>query len=139
MKTFTVTVKWEVSKDYEVEAENAEEARAKIQKLVDDGEVCVWTDGFEAGENVKVESENTVFKVFHVTNIDWDTSDYDDDDYDPASPNIPDLPSEIEDMDVRLDPDEADNEDYIEEAISDWLSDVYGVCVNSFSYEEVKE
>ena len=134
MKTFTVTVNWEVSKDYEVEANNSEEARAKIQKMVDEGEVCVWTDGFEATDNVEVEAEKTVFKVVNVTNIDWDTSDYDDDNYDPES-----LPSEVSDVDLRLDPDEADNEDYIEEAISDWLSDVYGFCVNSFSYEEVKD
>ena len=136
MKTFKVKVNWVVSKEYEVEAESAEAAKEAIQKRIDDGDVCVWTDGFEATDDVTVSTDSTVIKYFNVANIDWDTSDYDDDAYDPASPNIPDLPSSVYDMGVRLDPDFADDDEYVKDAISDWLLDVYGFCVNGFSYEE---
>lgn len=51
---FTVDVHWDVAKSYEVEAESREEAQKIIQEKVDAGEICVWTDGFEAMDDVEV-------------------------------------------------------------------------------------
>lgn len=51
---FEVTVNWVVAKTYEVEAESREEAQKKIQAMVDRGDVCVWSDGFEATDDVAV-------------------------------------------------------------------------------------
>ena len=65
--------------------------------------------------------------TFHVHSITWDTTDYDDDSYDPASPNIPDLPSECE-----IECDSADD-------IADALSDKYGFCVEEYDYEDCLE
>lgn len=54
---FSVAVYWTVQRSYEVEAESKEEAQRKIQEKVDKGEVSVWTDGFEAGDDVTVETQ----------------------------------------------------------------------------------
>ena len=51
---FEVTVSWTVAKTYEVKAESREEAQKKIQAMVDRGDVCVWSDGFEATDDVAV-------------------------------------------------------------------------------------
>ena len=51
---FVVDVHWDVARGYEVEAESREEAQKIIQDKVDAGEICVWTDGFEATEDVEV-------------------------------------------------------------------------------------
>ena len=51
---FLVQVTWEVGKEYEVEASSRQEAKKSIQDLIDQGEVCVWTDGYEAGDKVTV-------------------------------------------------------------------------------------
>ena len=51
---FEVTVSWVVAKTYEVEATNRMEAQKKIQAMVDRGDVCVWSDGFEATDDVAV-------------------------------------------------------------------------------------
>ncbi len=51
---FAVDVHWDVAKSYEVEAESREEAQKIIQEKVDAGEICVWTDGFEAMDDVEV-------------------------------------------------------------------------------------
>lgn len=53
-RTFIVDVNWKVAGTYEIEAKDAEEAKAIVQKMVDDGEVCVWTDNFEATDDVEV-------------------------------------------------------------------------------------
>ena len=50
-KMFTVRHEWVVSKDYEVEAETKEEAIHTVRSMVDSGEVCVWTDGYETTDN----------------------------------------------------------------------------------------
>ncbi len=47
----TVRVDWTVRKDFEVEAESKEEALDKVIKKIKAGEVCVWTDGFEATDD----------------------------------------------------------------------------------------
>ena len=47
----TVRVDWTVSKDFEVEAESKDAAISEIRKKIDSGEVCVWTDGFEATDD----------------------------------------------------------------------------------------
>lgn len=49
-RTFVVDVHWDVHKSYEVKAKSKAAAQKQIDDLVDSGEVCVWTDGFEAGE-----------------------------------------------------------------------------------------
>ena len=53
--TYTVRVNWVVGKDYEVKAKDADEAYEKVEKMVNNGEVCVWTDGFETGDDVQRE------------------------------------------------------------------------------------
>lgn len=55
-KVFEVRVTWPVGKTYRVPADSEEEAMAKMKAKVDAGEVCVWTDGFEADNNVTVEA-----------------------------------------------------------------------------------
>lgn len=51
---FAVDVHWDVARSYEVEAESADEAQKIIQAKVDAGEICVWTDGFEATDDCEV-------------------------------------------------------------------------------------
>ena len=51
---FMVDVHWDVARTYEVEAESADEAQKIIQAKVDAGDVCVWTDGFEATDDCEV-------------------------------------------------------------------------------------
>ena len=55
-KVFEVRVTWPVGKTYQVSAESKEEAVKRMKQKVDAGEVCVWTDGFEAEDNVTVEA-----------------------------------------------------------------------------------
>lgn len=50
-KMFTVRHDWVVRKDYEVEAETEEDAVRAMREKVESGEVCVWTDGYQATEN----------------------------------------------------------------------------------------
>lgn len=50
-----VRVTWPVSRTYRVWAKSPEDAAAEIRARVDAGEVCVWTDHFEAGDDVAVE------------------------------------------------------------------------------------
>ena len=54
-KVFEVRVTWPVGKTYRVPADSEEEAVAKMKAKVEAGEVCVWTDHFEAGDDVAVE------------------------------------------------------------------------------------
>ena len=49
--SITVRVDWTVRKDFEVEAKSKEEALQKVRDKIDRGEVCVWTDGFEATDD----------------------------------------------------------------------------------------
>ena len=55
-KVFEVRVTWPVGKTYRVPADSKEEAVKRMKQKVDAGEVCVWTDGFEADDNVTVEA-----------------------------------------------------------------------------------
>lgn len=55
-KVFEVRVTWPVGKTYQVPADSKEEAVERMRRKVDTGEVCVWTDGFEAEDNVTVEA-----------------------------------------------------------------------------------
>lgn len=93
----------------------------------------------------------------YCTNIDWDTSDYGDNG-DPCDANIPDLPKQYEiDEDTSLVKDtietleengvKQDSPDFMDRfieqirddeegssVISDYLSDMFGFCINSFQY-----
>ena len=51
---FAVDVHWVVARSYEVEATNRKEAQKIVQGMVDRGEVSVWSDGFEATDDVEV-------------------------------------------------------------------------------------
>ena len=51
---YSVKVTWAVEKEYTIEASNRAEAEKKVKDMIDRGEVCVWTDGFTAGDEVKV-------------------------------------------------------------------------------------
>lgn len=53
---FHVRVTWPVSRTYRVWAKSPEDAVAEIRARVGAGEVCVWTDRFEAGDDVAVEA-----------------------------------------------------------------------------------
>ena len=48
---YKVEVRWSVRRVYDIEAESEGDAVEKIRGLVDSGEVCVWTDGFEASDD----------------------------------------------------------------------------------------
>ena len=70
----------------------------------------------------------------YVSDIDWDTDGED----------IPDLPDEVEiPVDDIIDPRDIEEDDInvnmYEDDISDWLSDRYGWCVNTFFAELRKE
>jgi len=70
----------------------------------------------------------------NITDIEWDTSDWDEEEELASGVCVPDLPSEVEDVTIKVDR----NED-IDEAIGEWLADTYGYCTEGFSYEVVKE
>lgn len=59
-KTFAVDVHWDVAKVFEIEAETPEEAEAIMQKRINAGEVCVWTDGFETTDDTEVKVSGEV-------------------------------------------------------------------------------
>ena len=52
--TFVVDVFWTVARSYEVKAKSREEAAKIMQSRVDKGEICVWNSGFEATDDVKI-------------------------------------------------------------------------------------
>lgn len=54
MATFTVRHEWVVAKNYEIEANTVDEAVAKLRSKIDRGEVCIWTDGYEATDEEHV-------------------------------------------------------------------------------------
>jgi len=53
MKKYAVDVHWTVARTYEVTASSREEAEEQMLARIARGEVCVWTDGFEATEEVE--------------------------------------------------------------------------------------
>ena len=84
-------------------------------------------------EKEETDDHNPTPHRVNITDIDWDTSYWDSELTEgPHSANVPDLPTEIEDAEIEWDDETEDPE----EVIGDWLSDTYGFCVNSFSYEE---
>jgi len=54
-KTYAVDVHWDVARSFEIEATSREEAVQEMNARIDKGQVCVWTDGFEATEDVECE------------------------------------------------------------------------------------
>lgn len=56
MKEYDVEVSLPVFKTYRVKASDPETARAKVERIVNSGEVCVWTDGFytQAGTDYSI-------------------------------------------------------------------------------------
>jgi len=81
----------------------------------------------------KPEETKSEPRYFDFFNIDWDTSDWDEEEEIASGVCVPDLPEEVSHVKID-DPDWDPDEDG-----ADWLSDVYGYCVNSFEWEEVKE
>lgn len=67
--------------------------------------------------------------IYKLTEIDWDTDDFDETSAIEMGTDEPlwELPKEIDDVEFP--------EDVDDETIADWLSDTYGFCVNSFRYE----
>jgi len=61
-RTFVVDVHWDVAKSYEIEAASRKDAEKKMNKIISMGQVCVWTDGFEATDDVEVKCSGTVDK-----------------------------------------------------------------------------
>jgi hypothetical protein len=53
-QSFAVDVHWDVAKIIEVKATSREEAEKKVNDMINAGEVCVWTDGFETTDDVEV-------------------------------------------------------------------------------------
>lgn len=49
-RMYAVDVFWLVGKSYEVSATSRKDAQKQIQKMVDSGDVSVWSDGFTATE-----------------------------------------------------------------------------------------
>ena len=69
MKTYAVDVHWDVAKCYNIEANSQEEAEAKIWDIIKKGNINVWTDGFEATDDIEVncsgeENENGEIEYF---------------------------------------------------------------------------
>lgn len=59
---FSVDVLWTVARSFEIEARSRKEAQKKVQGMVDRGDVCVWTDGFEATDDVEVRTSGEELK-----------------------------------------------------------------------------
>ena len=55
MKKYAVDVHWDVVKCYNIEANSQEEAEEKIWDIIKNGNINVWTDGFEATDDIEVE------------------------------------------------------------------------------------
>lgn len=53
-KRYAVDVHWVVAKCIEVYAPSREEAEMQIWDRIWNGEMCVWSDGFEATDDVEV-------------------------------------------------------------------------------------
>ena len=47
---YEVRVTWPVSRNYRIWAKSPEDAVREMRERVDAGQVCVWTDGFEADD-----------------------------------------------------------------------------------------
>lgn len=54
MKTYAVDVHWDVAKCYNIKANSKDEAEKKIWDMINRGGVCVWTDGYEATDDIEV-------------------------------------------------------------------------------------
>lgn len=54
-KRYAVDIHWDVAKCVEVKAKSREDAERIVFERIRNGEVCVWTDGFEATDYVEVE------------------------------------------------------------------------------------
>lgn len=79
------------------------------------------------------EKTDAATRYFDFFNIDWDTSDWGEKEEIASGVCVPDLPEEVDYVgidDPNWDPDEDG---------ADLLSDMYGYCVKSFEWEEVKE
>lgn len=53
---YVVDVHWDVVRPYRVMASSREEAERIVREKVESGDVCVWTDGFEATGDVEVKA-----------------------------------------------------------------------------------
>ena len=89
----------------------------------------------ELDDEARYEEDHT--RVFKITHIDWDIEDEERDDDDlPLTAKDLGLPAWDETITAVIFVDEGDDE---QDAITDWLSDTYGYCVNSCSYYEEGE
>ena len=69
MKTYAVDVHWDVAKCYSIEANSQKEAEDKIWDIISKGNLNVWSDGFEATDDIEVrcsgeENENGEIEYF---------------------------------------------------------------------------
>ena len=55
MKKYAVDVHWDVAKCYNIEENSQAEAEEKIWDIIKKGNINVWTDGFEATDDIEVE------------------------------------------------------------------------------------
>ncbi len=65
-QSFAVGVHWDVTKIFKVKATSREEAKKKVNDMVNAGEVCVWTDGFEATGDVEVSCSGVYQEDGHI-------------------------------------------------------------------------
>lgn len=110
-------------------------SNAGFEILIEDGSMLVFFKGCNIEMNIEEgmiivanESTEDSQRIVRVTEIDWCLDSDDEEDWD--SDEIEDLPSEVI---IYLDDEE--DEDEIEEVISDFLSEEYGFLVNCFSYD----
>lgn len=61
-KTYLVDVHWDVAKVFKVEATSAEEAEKKMEEIINKGGVSVWTDGFQATDDVEWKTSGEIGK-----------------------------------------------------------------------------
>lgn len=54
MKKYSVDIHCTIAKNVVVEAKTREDAEKQIWDKIQSGKVCVWTDGFEATDDVEV-------------------------------------------------------------------------------------
>ena len=54
MKKYAVDVHCDVAKCYNIEANSQQEAEEKIWDMINKGNINVWTDGFEATDDIEV-------------------------------------------------------------------------------------
>lgn len=140
---YIIPVSWEVYSTIKVKADNLEDAVRIAEEQIDEIPLCSETEYIDDSYKIEIETDDeaiaaqdyvpigsvVISKKLKVCDIEWDTEDKE---------SLPDSVS-IPIMDLPIDKSDRENiKDCIgryDPEIADYLSDTYGFCVRSFTYE----